>query len=167
MNIITKKYYQKSEGELFPSWKDVEELTQKIIYKIHEDGFMPDVIICIARSGLIPGAMISYALENKELYVIKVDFSQTQKKGKDQDIRRRPKLSQELSKDVEGMKVLVVDEVVVSGETLKTVQSYLEMKNAIEVRYCVLYKQPWSEFEPDYFGMETKCWPVLPWKDLK
>ncbi len=167
MNKIVSEYYAKSEGETQLSWENVEDAARNIIGQMSKDSFVPDVIISIARSGLIPASLISYVTGNKELYVIKVDFSKSQKISFRQDMREKPKISQELSKDIEGLKVLVVDEMVVSGETLKLVSSYMTMKHPREVKYCVLYKQPWSQFSPDYFGEEVRAWPVFPWKRLK
>lgn len=167
MNDIAKQYYEKSEGIVNLSWQDVEEDVLKIISKMKEESFEPDVIISIARSGLIPASLISYVLGNKQLYVIKVDFSKVQKDGKDQELNDRPMITQELSKDIHGLKVLVVDEMVVSGSTLKLVKSYMDIKGPAEVKYCVLYKQPWSEFVPDYFGREITEWPLYPWKELR
>lgn len=167
MNPIAQKYYDKSEGVVNLSWQDVEQDVLHIIDWMREDNFEPDVIISIARSGLIPASMIAYVLGNKQLYVIKVDFSKTQKNGKDQDLNERPAITQELTKDIQGLKVLVVDEMVVSGSTLKLVDAYMGIKNPAEVKYAVLYKQPWAEFKPDYFGREIKEWPLYPWKELK
>lgn len=166
MNQVVQDYYEKSEGERELSWQDVEQAACNIIWRMKRDGFEPDIIISIARSGLIPAALLSYAMGNKELYVIKIDFSKSQRLGSDQDLRHRPVISQELSKNIEGLKVLVVDEMVVSGATLKTMSAYLEMKNPKQVKYVVLYKQPWTQFEPDYYGEETRQWPIFPWKRL-
>ena len=167
MNHIVKDYYEKSEGERELNWQDVEQAASNIIWRMKRDGFEPDIIISIARSGLIPASLLSYAMGNKELYVVKIDFSKSQRLGKDQDLRHRPVISQELSKNIEGLKVLVVDEMVVSGATLKTISTYLEMKNPKQVKYVVLYKQPWTQFEPDYYGEETRQWPIFPWKRLR
>ncbi|MBI5222299.1 MAG: hypothetical protein HY980_02270, partial [Candidatus Magasanikbacteria bacterium] len=109
----------------------------------------------------------AYVLGNKQLYVIKVDFSKTQKNSADQELNDRPAITQELTKDIIGLKVLVVDEMVVSGSTLKLVDAYMGIKNPAEVKYAVLYKQPWAEFTPHYFGREIKEWPLYPWKELK
>ncbi len=166
-NKIAQEFYEKSEGQVDLSWVDVENAAKTIIESMKAEGFVPDIIISIARSGLIPASLISYALGNKELYVIKVDFSKNQKLSHKQDLREKPKISQEMSKDIEGLNVLVVDEMVVSGETLKLVSSYLAMKNPAQAKYAVLYKQPWSQFEPDYCGQEIRQWPVFPWKRLK
>lgn len=167
MSFLAQDYYTKSEGTINLSWQDVENDVLKIIDQMKKDGFEPDIIVSIARSGLIPASMIAYTLGNKQLYVIKVDFSKTQKNGKDQELFDRPTITQELTRDVQGLKVLVVDEMVVSGSTLKLVKSYMEIKNPAEVRYAVLYKQPWAEFQPDYFGREIKEWPLYPWKELR
>jgi len=167
MSSAVEEYYKKSEGTVNLSWQDVEQDTLGIIEQMSKDNFDPDVIISIARSGLIPASMIAYALGNKQLYVIKVDFSKTQKGGQDQDLHDKPKITQELSKDIEGLKVLVVDEMVVSGSTLKLVDSYMGIKNPAEVKYAVLYKQPWAEFKPHYWGREIKQWPIYPWKELR
>ncbi len=167
MNVVAQAFYEKSEGIINLSWNDVEDDVLKIIAKMKEENFEPDIIVSIARSGLIPASMIAYTLGNKQLYVIKVDFSITQKDGKDQELRDQPIITQELNKDVSNLKILVVDEMVVSGSTLKLVKSYLELKNPAQVKYSVLYKQPWAEFQPDYFGREIVQWPIYPWKELR
>lgn len=167
MNKIAQEYYEKSSGIVNLSWQDVERDVLGIIEKLKKDGFEPDVIISIARSGLIPASMIAYALGNKQLYVIKVDFSKFQKNSNDQELYDRPTITQELTKDIRGLKVLVVDEMVVSGSTLKLVKSYMDIKGPAEVKYCVLYRQPWAEFTPDYFGREINEWPLYPWKELR
>lgn len=167
MNPAAQEYYEKSEGVVNLSWRDVEDDVLRIIEKMKIDGFEPDMIVSIARSGLIPASMIAYTLGNKQLYVIKVDFSKIQKDGKDQELMDKPVITQELPRDVRGLKVLVVDEMVVSGSTLKLVKSYMDLKNPAEAKYCVLYKQPWAEFKPDYFGREIIEWPIYPWKELR
>ncbi|MFA6427883.1 MAG: phosphoribosyltransferase family protein [Candidatus Magasanikbacteria bacterium] len=167
MTSSAKEYYAKSEGTITLSWEDVENDVLKIIDDMKHDGFEPDIIVSIARSGLIPASMIAYALGNKQLYVIKVDFSKVQKNGQDQELNDRPIITQELTKDIQGLKVLVVDEMVVSGSTLKLVDAYMGIKNPGEVRYAVLYKQPWAEFKPQYSGREVTEWPLYPWKELR
>ena len=162
-----EEFYKKSKGIKSLTWQDVEEDVLEIINRMKEDKFDPDVIISIARSGLIPASMIAYAMGNKELYVIKVDFSKTQKSGQDQELNDKPTITQELTKDIQGLKVLVVDEMAVSGSTLKLVSKYMDIKNPAEVKYAVLYKQPWAEFEPNYYGKKIEEWPLYPWKELR
>ena len=161
------KFYQKSEGTILLSWQDVETDVLGIIDQMKQEEFEPDVIVSIARSGLIPASMIAYTLGNKQLYVIKVDFSKTQKMGPDQDLAEHPIITQELSRDISGLRVLVVDEMAVSGSTLNLVSAYMDLKHPKEIKYAVLYKQPWAAFSPDYVGREIKEWPLYPWKELR
>ncbi|HSR89069.1 MAG TPA: phosphoribosyltransferase family protein [Candidatus Udaeobacter sp.] len=161
-----QKFYKKNKGEIKITWQDVERDTLYIVHAMAKSNFKPDVIISLARSGLIPAAMISYCLSNKQLYVIKADFSKTQSKDSSQDLRSRPVLSQRIKRSLKGLKVLVVDEMTVSGETLKLVSKYLQTKNPRQVKYAVLYQQPWSQFKPDYRGRIITSWPLFPWKEL-
>lgn len=167
MHQSARAYYKKSKGEIKITWEDVERETLHIVHAMKRDKFVPDIIISLARSGLIPASMISYCLGNKELYVVKVDFSKTQQDGKLQDLRSRPVLSQRIKRSLKGHRILVVDEMTVSGETLKLVSSYLKTKQPKEVRFAVLYKQPWTQFKPDYFGRLLRVWPLYPWKELR
>ncbi len=166
MSAAAHTFYKKNKGEIRITWEDVERDTLQIVHAMAKNNFKPDVIISLARSGLIPAAMISYCLGNKQLYVIKADFSKTQSKDSMQDLRSRPVLSQRIKRSLKGLKILVVDEMTVSGETLKLVSKYLKTKHPRQVKYAVLYQQPWSKFKPDYCGRKISVWPLFPWKEL-
>ncbi len=159
-------YYKKNRGSIKITWEHVERETLHIVHMMKRDHFQPDIIVSLARSGLIPAAMISYCLGNKQLYVVKVDFSKTQIHGNLQDLRSRPILSQRIKRSLKDLKILVVDEMTVSGETLKLVSKYLATKHPRQIKYAVLYQQPWSQFKPDYYGRRITAWPLYPWKEL-
>jgi hypoxanthine phosphoribosyltransferase len=161
------QYYLKNKQDIKITWQDVERATLHVVHQMKRDKFQPDIIISLARSGLIPASLISYCLGNKQLYVVKVDFSKTQSSGKDQDLRSRPILSQRIKRSLKGHKILVVDEMTVSGETLKLVSKYLKTKHPKQVKFAVLYKQPWSQFKPHYYGKLLTKWPLYPWKELR
>ena len=92
MNKIAEEYYAKSEGIVNLSWQDVEQDVLGIIKKMKADNFEPEVIVSIARSGLIPAAMLAYVLGNKELYVVKIDFSKTQKSRRAKSTKKFKKM---------------------------------------------------------------------------
>lgn len=161
------KIYAKNKKEVKISWEDVEHATLKIVHAMKKDHYQPDIIISLARSGLIPAAMISYTLGNKQLYFIKAELTKTQRAGKDQDFLPRPVLTQRIKRSLKGHRLLVVDEMTVSGATLELVSGYLKTKKPLSVKYAVLFKQPWSHFKPDYYGKVLTDWPLYPWKDLR
>ncbi len=159
-------YYKRNRSHRHLSWQEIEAEVLRIVRKLKRSRFEPNIIISIARSGLIPASLISYCLGNKQLYVIKCDFSKSQRADANQDLHPRPFLTQRIKRSIIGLKVLVVDEMTVSGETLKLVSRYLHTKQPKAVKYAVLYRQPWSEFKPDYYGREVSFWPIYPWKVL-
>jgi len=68
-------------------------------------------------------------------------------------------LTQRIKKSLKGLKLLVVDEMTVSGETLKLVSKYLKTKKPKQVKYAVLYRQPWSNFSPIIAGKKLPLGP--------
>ena len=56
-------------------------------------------------------------------------------------------------------KILVVDDLIDEGRTLKSFAVYPHY------RFAVLYKKPWSPIEPHYYIGETEDWIVFPWED--
>ena len=48
MNPIAQEYYAKSVGVVRLTWEDVEHDTLKIIDRMKQDGFEPDIIVSIA-----------------------------------------------------------------------------------------------------------------------
>src|SRR3989344_4720127 len=167
MSVVAHKFYKKNRGEIKITWEDVERDTLHIVHAMAKNNFKPDVIISPGRSGLIPAAMNSYCLGNKQLYVIKAGFSKVQSNDSAQDLRSRPVLSQRIKRSLKGLKILVVDEMTVSGETLKLVSKYLKTKHPRQVKFAVLYQQPWSQFKPDYCARTITTWPLFPWKELR
>jgi len=65
---------------------------------------------------------------------------------------------------VEGERVLVVDDVADTGESLRVVQTHLGEKGATEVKIATIYYKPWSVLIPDYYEKETSSWIIFPWE---
>ena len=71
--------------------------------------------------------------------------------------------------------VLVVDDVAVSGKTLKMVMDLIDEHGLtldgsaavrVEARSAVIYKKPVSIIEPDYVWAYTDKWINFPWSTL-
>jgi len=127
--------------------------------KILRSGFVPDVIVGISRGGWIPARVLCDLLSAPVLANIGVEFyTGIGKAG------RRPRLTQPLSASVSGKKVLLVDEVADTGESLKLAKEQVIKEGAKKVRTVAMYTKPWSIIEPDYQGKKTPCWIVFPWE---
>jgi len=80
------------------------------------------------------------------------------------ETKGKPVITQPVSVSVEGKKVLVVDDVADTGESLRLVRSHLEEQGATEVKTATIYYKPWSVIIPDYYEKETRSWIIFPWE---
>lgn len=130
--------------------------------RIRKSDFEPDVIVGVSRGGWPPARIISDLLENQNLANMRVVFY------KDIGVRnRRPVITQPVTSDVAGKRVLVVDDVADSGLSLKAVSSHLTRKRARDLRVCTIYLKPNSVFVPDFFARVTSKWIIFPWERLE
>jgi hypoxanthine phosphoribosyltransferase len=141
-----------------PNWRTIYWMLLRQSRKIFESGFRPDVLVGVCRGGWFPARVLSDLLENPRLATVSAESYV----GIEQD-RGQPLLTQTVSADVNGKRVLVVDEIADSGKSLDLVISHIIGGGACEVRSAVLYFKPSSIIKPDYFEKETCCWVVFPW----
>ena len=59
---------------------------------------------------------------------------------------------------------MVVDDLVDEGATMQTVAKHLRSEKPRTLRTAVLFKKPWSAFEPDFFLETLEEWIVFPWE---
>jgi len=148
---------RKPEKYEVPSLDLIYELCMEVAERILEQKYSPDVIVAISRGGWIPGRILSDILGNHNLATIKVEYYR--------DIyqtRPIPEITQPLSVDVRGKRVLLVDDIADSGNSLKLVRDHLLQLGASEVRVCTLYHKPWSVLKPDFTARLTDAWVCFP-----
>lgn len=133
------------------------ELAQQVV----DDGFVPDIILGIARGGLIPAGAIAYALDCKLMISLNVEFYT----GVGETLAEPVLLPSLLeSSGLTGQRVLIVDDVADTGKTLKLVEEFCEHQGRVaEVRSAVLYKKPHTITIPDYCWRTTDRWINFPW----
>lgn len=153
---MTKSHYE------VPTWNQVYRMLLNQAEKILGDDFKPDVIVAVARGGLVPARILSDLLENSNLATVHVESRQTN--GED---RMKPVLMQALTMPLAGKKVLVVDDVADTGRSLSMVNEHVLQHEAEEIRVATLFYKPWSTVKPDYYERETKCWIIFPWTRKK
>ena len=64
--------------------------------------------------------------------------------------------------DLTGAKVLIVDDVADTGETLKLVRDFCA-DHVAEARCAVIYEKPRSVVKCDYVWRRTEAWINFPW----
>ena len=114
-------------------------------------GFDPDIIVGIAKAGVIPGAVIASILER--------DFA-SMAVTRDR-AHARPTLVTAPPPSVAARRVLVVDETCDTGDTLKLALNAVRKHNPAEVRTAVSFCT--GAYKPDFIGLATRSVIVLPW----
>jgi len=142
-----------------PSWDQIYELLLNLANRVRRNGFKPDVIVGVSRGGWPPARVISDLLGNPRLANVTAEFyvGVAETKGK-------PTITQPVSVSVKGKKVLVVDDVADTGESLRLVRVHLGEQGATDVKIVTIYYKPWSVIIPDYYEKETSSWIVFPWE---
>jgi hypoxanthine phosphoribosyltransferase len=145
--------------EMAMSWEEAENAVAQIAQKVNSSGFKPDLIIGISRGGLVPARILSDILGNHELYVIRIGFYTGVGKT-----TREPRILQDVSIDVYGKKILLVDDISDTGGSFKTAVTHLETRGASEIKTASLHLKPASTFKPDFFIHTTDAWIIYPWE---
>ena len=141
------------------SWNQIYRFLLDLTKTIQNNGFRADIIVGVSRGGWIPARIMSDLLETPKLANITTEFYM----GTSQ-IRCKPIITQPVSVSVKDKKILLVDDVADTGESLKLVNSHLKEDGASEIKIATIYRKPWSAIVPDYYVKETCLWIVFPWE---
>lgn len=141
------------------TWEGFGTAQRELAQQIADSGFTPDIIIAVARGGLLPAGALSYSLGVKLSDAINVEFYTDVQETLPDPVLLEPLLDTE---SISNKKLLVVDDVADSGRTLHLVLNLLKQHGA-EVRSAVLYGKSRSEIAPDYVWKHTDEWIVFPW----
>jgi hypothetical protein len=142
-----------------PSWAQIYGLLLKLAETVRKSGFEPNLIVGVSRGGWIPARIMSDLLENPKLANVTVEFYVGLAETKNEPI-----ITQPVSVSVKDKRVLVVDDLADTGESLKRVNSHLKKHCASEVKIATIYYKPWSIIVPHYYEKETRRWIVFPWE---
>ncbi len=143
------------------TWELFGTASRELATMVAESGYEPDIILAIARGGLLPAGALGYALSVKNTYTLNVEFYTGIDERLPMPIMLPPVPS---LVDVSGARILVVDDVADTGRTLKLVNDFCEGKVA-DSKIAVLYEKPHSEVKCDFVWRYTDKWVNFPWSD--
>ncbi len=142
-----------------PTWNQIYEMLLEQSEKIRKNHYQPDIIVGIARGGLVPARILTDLLETPQIATIKIEFYV--------DIAQpsiQPILKQPLNVPVNSKKILLVDDISDSGQSLKMAKQHLQEKGANETKIATLYAKPTTQTMPDYVEKTADRWIVFPWE---
>ncbi len=135
--------------------KAVRELSQQVV----NSGYRPDLLLSITRGGMLPAGAMSYAMGIKNLHIINVEFYTGVDKRLPMPVLLPPV---PVAVDLSGQKILIIDDVADTGETLRMVRDFCD-QHVAETRTAVLYEKPTSVVQCDYVWKRTSEWISFPW----
>jgi len=142
------------------SWNDMWELSKEVAHKIRDSKFKPELIIAIARGGLVPAMNLSDILDVKDILCMRVEHW-----GKTAQKDKKAKIKTGIYTNIKGKVILLVDDVADTGESINISLKYIESLKPREVKTAVLIYKSQSRFKPDFYGEKTEKWRwiIFPW----
>ncbi|SKC63486.1 phosphoribosyltransferase [Okibacterium fritillariae] len=144
------------------TWDDFGEATRTLAHDVLSSGFTPDIVVAIARGGLLLGGSIAYALGVKSCGALNVEFYTGVDERLPEPVVIPPMLDGGSLRD---KNILLVDDVSDSGRTLALVRELVGASGA-RVKTVTLYTKPGTVLVPDYYWKSTSQWITFPWSAL-
>ena len=141
------------------SWGDLGGAAEELAGQVLADDYRPDLILGIARGGLLVAGALSYALDVKNAFTMNVEFYT----GVDERLPV-PMLLPPVPElvDLHDARMLIADDVADTGQTLALVKGFCSGQVG-EVRVAVLYEKPRSMVTCEYVWRRTDLWIDFPW----
>jgi uncharacterized protein len=152
---------QTDEREIL-GWLEFGEAARHLAADVVHGEFVPDVVIAIARGGLLLAGAIAYALDVKSCGSLNVEFYTGPHSRLPKPVVLPPLLDEP---SLVGKRILLVDDVSDSGRTLSMVVDLLAAIGA-EVKTVVLYTKPGTVHVPDFCWRKTDRWIAFPWSAM-
>jgi hypoxanthine phosphoribosyltransferase len=136
-------------------WEMFGELCRALALRVARD-YGPELVIGIARAGVIPGAVVAS--------ILRVDFYSMRISRKEwgEEVRERPAVLSAAPSQARGRRVLLVDEIATSGDTLRLGLAAVRDTGPAELRTATCFTRP-GGYQPDYFALETDQTIIFPW----
>jgi uncharacterized protein len=141
------------------SWDEIEKAIDSLANQIKKADFEIDYIIGIASGGIVPLGLLAKKLKIKNVLTLTARSYVGEKQGQ-LNVTYLPEI------DLEGKKILLVDELVDSGQTLKEITQVILKKykpNQLKTATLAINKQN-CKFVPDFFAIGSENWMVFPWE---
>lgn len=141
------------------TWKDIEAQCKELAREIKNRKLEFDLIIGLARGGWVPARLLSDYLSIDELHTVRVKYYSAVAKT-----MKKPLILHPTQFNIRGKRVLLVDDIADTGESLTIALGHLREKKAGNIYVATLVKKPHSKFTPDLYVKETSAWVVFPWE---
>ncbi len=152
---MTSYDYSQRQDVLPISWDTFHGLCKGLALAV--SAYRPEIILAVGRGGYYPGTLLAHLLL-AEIYPVRLS-----RRVNDVVKFKKPRWLVRPNRAVQRKRVLVVDEISSSGETLRMVMDAAAQRGAAAVRSAVLYAHSWGTATPDYIGLVSDALLLNPW----
>ncbi|HZW58078.1 MAG TPA: phosphoribosyltransferase [Nitrososphaerales archaeon] len=147
-----------------PSWDKIYSQSISLAERLkrYDDGGQYDTLVGVSRGGLALARIMSDLLAVQRVFITRCEYYT--------DLgttRKKPVITQKISGELKGQRVLLVDDVADTGGSLIELKKYLASKKPRKVTIATLYIKPWTKVMPDYYVASTSAWIIFPWELLE
>lgn len=150
---------QKSTGVVELSWAEFDRSVQKLARTIRQ-AWEPQAVVGVAHGGVFVGGALAGAL-GCEFFPVRISRRSRDKAERTKE-RGQPQVGGEMPPELKGRRVLIVDDIASSGDTLELATTLARKVGAKEIRTACLVARP-EGFTPDHVGLSTDALFVFPW----
>lgn len=144
--------------DLYISWSEYHQKIELLAAQIYQSGWQFNQIVCIAKGGLRVGDILARIYDRPLAIIATSSYG-----GADRQERGALTIAPHMTMTTEslGSQILLVDDLVDSGISLRETLKWLKQRYEIEaIRTAVLWYKACSQIEPDYY---VDYLPDNPW----
>lgn len=134
------------------TWGEFERCIHTLARAVQS--FRAQAVVGLVHGGVFVGGALAKAL--------KVEFYPVRMSRRSRDSGQVTEASDEMPQDLKGQRVLVVDDVASSGDSLEFATRLARARGVKAVKTVALMSRP-NGFQPDYTALETSAVMVFPW----
>ncbi|MFB1479383.1 phosphoribosyltransferase [Corallococcus sp. RDP092CA] len=149
----------RSTGVVELSWAEFDRRVQALARTIRQ-AWEPQAVVGVAHGGVFVGGALAGAL-GCEFFPVRISRRSRDKAERSLE-RGQPQVSEEMPRELKGRRVLIVDDIASSGDTLELASALARKVGATEIRTACLIARP-EGFTPDHVGLSTDSLFVFPW----
>ncbi|MEA1925298.1 MAG: phosphoribosyltransferase [Candidatus Altiarchaeota archaeon] len=142
------------------SWENMWILSKRVAAEIRGSEFSPEYIVAVVRGGMVPAMNLSDMLDIKDILFLRVEHW-----GKTASMDETAEIKTPLIWNFESKDVLLVDDIVDTGDSMQLASDHVKSLNAGKVKTVALIYKKHSSFRPDFYGEEAEDWrwTIFPW----
>lgn len=145
------------------TWNDIVNWTMTLADELLKSGWIPDIVVAVARGGYVPSRLLCDHLGINDLVSLQVVHWPSSAQVAEKAYIKYPVAQIDLN----GKRVLIMDDIVDTGDSVILAKDHVKSRwpNANVKVAALQWISSVAKFKPDYYAYEVKewAWFMYPW----